>query len=119
VDAPGARPHVGGMAARGDAKVTTDHEFIRDWFERRGGCPAARPRARGGSTVRIEFRDTAGQRAVVPIEWDEFFDWFERNKLAFQYKEDRDSARFIDRASVVRPRLQRPRRRARPARARR
>ena len=98
------RPHVEGMAARGDAKVTTDHEFIRDWVERRGGTPATTRRARGTSAVQIEYRGVPGRRALVPIGWDEFFDWFEKNKLAFAYEDGRARAKFIARASVIAPR---------------
>lgn len=94
------------MAVRGDAKVTTDHEFIRDWIERRGGSPAALPRASG--SLRIDFGTTRPRR--TPIGWDEFFDWFERNQLAFQYGDGDVSARLIDRASVVKPPSRRRRR---------
>jgi len=98
------------MAARGDAKVTTDHEFIRDWVERRGGCPTAARRTRGTPVVQIDYRGTSGGRTLVPMGWDEFFDWFERNKLAFQYSGRGGSrAKFIDRASVITPRSARRR----------
>jgi hypothetical protein len=109
VDGHSSRPHVVGMAARTDAKVTTDHEFIRDWVERRGGAPAASPRTRG-AVVQIEYPGTSARQPLVPIGWDEFFDWFERNELAFQYRNGRASAKFIARATVMAPR---PRRRAR------
>jgi hypothetical protein len=99
------------MAARGDAKITTDHEFIRDWVERRGGVPAAARRRRGGTAVQIEYRGTPARQPLVPIAWDEFFDWFERNGLAFQYKDGgpRTTGKFIDRASVTAPRRARGR----------
>jgi hypothetical protein len=85
------------MAAR-ETRVTTDHEFIRDWVERRGGCPAGSTRGRRAGVVRIEY-PRAGHGARVALDWDAFFDWFEREGLAFEYGEGR--ARLIDRARAL------------------
>jgi hypothetical protein len=95
------------MAQRGSgAKVTADHEFIRDWVERRGGCPAAVKRPRqGAAALKIEYpaQSRAG-RMVSSISWDEFFDRFEQHKLAFQYQDTSrglGSWKLIERASLV------------------
>jgi hypothetical protein len=96
------------MARRASgAKVTADHEFIRDWVERRGGCPAAvkRPRRQGAASLKIEYpRQPGAGRMVSSISWDEFFDRFEQHKLAFQYQDTSrglGSWKLIDRASLM------------------
>jgi hypothetical protein len=78
----------------GAAKVTTDHDFIRRWVEQRGGCPATVKRtSRGGDPglLRIDYPGFSGATTLVPISWDEFFDKFEDNNLAFLYQDKRDS----------------------------
>ena len=75
------------MADR-NSHTTTDHEAIRQWVEARGGKPA-RVRSTGsggGGLLRIEFDDSEDD--LEPISWDEFFDAFEENDLAFLYQEE-------------------------------
>jgi hypothetical protein len=118
----------------GTPKVTTDHEFIRDWVERRGGCPTALRRSgrARAATLQVEFPGRLRtEQLLSPISWDEFFDRFEQHKLAFVYQDTargRLTSKLIDRASVIgvgpalsiselRPdRPSRPRRRARSPR---
>jgi hypothetical protein len=76
------------MAAK--SKVITDHEEIRTWVEERGGAPAAVTRTRGGrgrgegtGILRIDFPGFSGEGSLEPISWDEFFEEFDRAKLAF------------------------------------
>src|SRR5262245_12315194 len=74
----------------GSAKATIDHDEIRAWVEARGGYPArARRGGRDGGSglLRIDFQGPTGQRALERIGWDQFFDWFENNQLAFLYQE--------------------------------
>jgi hypothetical protein len=84
--------------------VTTDHEFIRDWVERRGGCPASTTR---GPRGKVELCYAAARKrpaALVPLAWDEFFDWFEKHKLAFLYREaprGAGAAKLVERSSVL------------------
>jgi hypothetical protein len=90
----------------GTAKVTADHEFIRDWVERRGGCPATVKRpGRSAVALNIEYpRRARTPRALAAISWDEFFDRFEQHKLAFQYDEASrglGSWKLIERASLA------------------
>ena len=35
--------------------------------------------------LRIDYPGYSGEETLEPIEWDEFFEWFDRNKLAFVY----------------------------------
>lgn len=81
-----------------DAKTTTDHDEIRRWAEARGGRPAS---VRGteadedAGVLRILFRDDA---ALEAISWDDFFDKFEEEELAFLYQEktsDGSQSRFF------------------------
>jgi hypothetical protein len=83
-----------------DEKVTIDHATIRRWSESRGGRPAAakpsQPRS-GTETLRIAFPDQPLPEPLREISWAEFFDTFERSRLAFVYQdavEDAIESRF-------------------------
>ncbi|HVX03681.1 MAG TPA: hypothetical protein VHA71_01030 [Rhodanobacteraceae bacterium] len=70
-----------------DAKTTTDYAEIRRWVEDRGGKPATvRGTGEDGEAgvLRIAFTDDEDLEA---IDWDEFFDKFEEESLAFLYQE--------------------------------
>ena len=74
-----------------DAKSTTDHEKIRRWAEERGGKPAAVKGTGSGNdpgVLRIDFPGYSGDESLVQITWKEFFDKFERERLAFLYQEE-------------------------------
>jgi hypothetical protein len=69
------------------AKTTTDHEKIKTWAESRGGRPARVKTGKNGSSLlRFDF-DEPDER-LEPIEWQEFFDVFEKNKLALLFQEE-------------------------------
>jgi hemerythrin superfamily protein len=85
------------------AKSTTDHNIIKKWVEKRGGTPA---RVKGTGTdaddpgiLRIDFPGFSGEDTLEPIAWDEFFDAFEANELAFLYQDEGNSrfSKFIAR----------------------
>jgi hypothetical protein len=67
------------------AKATTDHDEIRTWVEARGGHPA-RVKATGSrkdpGILRIDFPGFSGEDTLEEIEWEEFFEWFDRDNLA-------------------------------------
>lgn len=71
------------------SNITVNHSKIREWVERRGGRPA---RVMGTGhrgdpgLLRIDFPDYSG-RNLQGIGWDEFFDKFEREDLAFLYQD--------------------------------
>jgi hypothetical protein len=74
-----------------DAKTTTNHKQIKSWVEERGGDPARGKDtdSEGGSGVLlIDYPGYSGTRTLEEITWDEFFQGFEENKLAFLYQEE-------------------------------
>src|SRR5262249_47021401 len=73
------------------SKVTTDHEQIRKWAEKRGAQPACvkgtgRKRSDIGM-IRLDFPGFSGEDSLKPITWEQFFDAFDRNNLALVYQE--------------------------------
>jgi len=83
------------------AKVTTDHNVILRWAQDRGGRPAAvtlRPGHNHTPSVSIDFPGhpahatiaeawSASGASIAPLTWDEFFEKFEQDGLAFLYQE--------------------------------
>jgi len=67
-----------------ESKVTTDHDEIRRWVEERGGHPAE---VKGTELLRIDYPGFSGEDSLEEISWEEFFDAFEENNLAFLYQE--------------------------------
>ena len=73
-----------------EAKVTTDHDEIRKWVEKRGGHPArvkGTERGESGGLLRIDYPGYSGEQRLEEITWDEFFEAFEENNLAFLYQD--------------------------------
>jgi hypothetical protein len=74
-----------------ESKTTTDHDEIKQWVEERGGRPA---RVKGtetgesGGLLRIDYPGFTGEDTLEPITWEEFFQAFDENKLAFLYQEE-------------------------------
>lgn len=70
--------------------TTTNHDFIRQWVEERGGWPA-RVVGTGGENdpglIRIDFPGFSGEGSLEQIEWDEWFQGFEDNQLAFLHRD--------------------------------
>ena len=82
-----------------ESNTTTDHEEIRNWVEERGGHPAiVKGTEKGGSALlRIDYPGFSGEDKLTEITWDEFFEIFDENKLAFLYQEktaDGELSRF-------------------------
>lgn len=71
------------------AKVTTDHDTIKSWAEKRGGHPATvKGTGRGGEEagiLRLDF-DPPDEK-LEKISWDEFFEKFDDAELAFLYQD--------------------------------
>lgn len=78
-------------ARTGETETTTDHETIREWVDERGSTAAQVTQPAG---------DDPGSLAVIPegkmddslkeVSWEEFFEIFEDEGLAFRYQTDRD-----------------------------
>ena len=71
------------------AKITTNHDAIRRWAEKRQGRPAA---VRGTSTgdevgiLRLDF-EPKDEEGLEVIDWEGFFEKFDEANLAFLYQE--------------------------------
>jgi len=74
------------------AETTTDHETIRKWAEARGGTPS-RVKATGGAKdpgiLRLDFGEK--DEGLEPIDWDEFFEKFDKSGLALLYADEPDN----------------------------
>jgi hypothetical protein len=74
-----------------ESRTTTDHDEIRRWVEERGGRPA-RVRATGSEDdpgiLRIDYPGRGDDEALEEISWEDFFEAFEENNLAFLYQEE-------------------------------
>ena len=82
-----------------ESVITTNHDEIRKWVEDRGGRPAiVKGTEKGDSALlRIDYPGYSGEDTLEEIEWDEFFEIFDSNKLAFLYQdstEDGGKSRF-------------------------
>jgi hypothetical protein len=78
--------------ATSTTKQTTDHETIRRWVEEHGGKPAVvRGTGSGGAdgVLRIDFPGGAGDDQLEHVSWDEWFQAFDENGLAFLYQEQK------------------------------
>ena len=83
-----------------EARTTIDHETIKTWVEERGGTPArikGTGDSSGGGVLRIDYPGYSGEDTLEPIEWEEFFEIFDQNNLAFLHQDktkDGDLSRF-------------------------
>ena len=74
-----------------ESKITTNHEEIQKWVEQRGGRPA---RVKGteqkntSGVLRIDYPGFSGEETLEVITWEEFFEGFEANNLAFLYQDE-------------------------------
>jgi len=78
----------------GAAKTTIDHREIQRWVEQHGGQPATvrRTRSKGNpGMIRIDFPGFSGEDSLEPIGWDEWFEQFDQQKLAFLYQQGKDT----------------------------
>jgi hypothetical protein len=70
--------------------ATTDHQEIRRWVEQRGGTPAC-VKGTGGrgdaGVLRIDFPGYSGEDSLQPMDWDEWFEKFDRENLALLLQE--------------------------------
>ena len=74
------------------ARMTTDHETIKQWTQQRGGKPA---KVEGISEddpglLRIDFPDYGDGQNLQEISWSDFFKKFDEKGLALLYQEQTD-----------------------------
>jgi hypothetical protein len=74
-----------------EAKTTTNHSEIRKWVEARGGAPATVAATAEGDepgVLRILFQEEESGDTLEEISWDDFFEKFEDENLAFLYQDE-------------------------------
>ena len=76
-----------------EARITTDHDQIRQWVEARGGKPAAVKATHRGDDpgiIRLIFPDApnANDDSLEEISWEEFFEKFDDANLALVYQDN-------------------------------
>lgn len=69
-----------------EATTTTDHDEIKAWIEARGGRPAKVETKGEGGILRIDFAEPDDR--LEEIDWEEFFQIFEENGLAFLHQDE-------------------------------
>ncbi|RBP65463.1 hypothetical protein DFO66_10446 [Brevibacterium sanguinis] len=72
--------------------TTTDHDEIRSWVETHDGKPASvRSTESGGDpgVLRIDFPGGSGEDDLEHISWDDWFQKFDDENLAFLYQEQK------------------------------
>jgi hypothetical protein len=72
-----------------DTRTTTDHDEIRRWVEEHDGKPAIvrGTEGDGSAVLRIDFPGGAGEEQLEHVSWDQWFEIFDSNDLAFLYQE--------------------------------
>src|ERR1044071_10361365 len=96
------------MADTTTSKTTTNHNEIKRWVEERDGHPAiVKGTEKGGSALlRIDYPGFSGEDRLEEITWDEFFEIFDENKLAFLYQDETQSggesrfSKFVNRSKT-------------------
>lgn len=76
--------------SQSSSHTTTNHDEIRKWVEARGGRPACVKTTGGKNDIgllRIDYPGQGDDSKLQTIEWDEFFDKFDKEKLAFLYQD--------------------------------
>ena len=75
-----------------ESTTTTDHDEIRRWVEAHDGQPASVKGTESSGpagVLRIDFPGGAGEDELEHISWDDWFDKFDREKLAFLYQQQK------------------------------
>jgi hypothetical protein len=74
-----------------ESKVTTNHDEIKRWVEERKGRPArvkGTEKGKSSGLLRIDYPGYSGEETLETITWEEFFEGFEENNLAFLYQDE-------------------------------
>lgn len=82
------------------AHTTTDHDFIRRWVEERGGTPSRVKRTGDKDDpgiLRIDFPGYSGADSLEAISWEEWFEKFDENELAFLHRDIKGDDGELDR----------------------
>lgn len=72
------------------SKTTTDHAEIKRWVEARGGYPATvmgtETRDDEPGVLRIDYPGYSGAGTLERIDWEDWFEKFDEENLAFVYQ---------------------------------
>jgi hypothetical protein len=84
------------------SETTTDHDAIRKWAEKHKGKPAAVARTHEEDDVgiiRIMFPSAPNSHhdALTEISWDEFFEEFDKRKLALIFEPSSNFNKLVKR----------------------
>lgn len=74
----------------GRSLVTTNHDVIRQWAQRRNAVPATVAGTEHGDhlgVLRFDFGDNT--EGLTKVDWDQWFQTFDERKLSFVYQETR------------------------------
>lgn len=74
---------------KGQSLATRNHDVICQWAESRKAMPSVVGDTAGGGgagVLRIDFPGYGGKR-LEKIDWDDWFDTFDKRKLVFLYQE--------------------------------
>jgi len=87
------------------AETTTNHKTIQDWVSERGGHPArvkGTEKQGGVGLLRIDYPGYSGEETLERVSWEEFFEAFDNNDLAFLYEDEKNSrfSKFISRETA-------------------
>ena len=89
-----------------EGHTTTDHRKIKQWAEERGGHPATVKATKSDGEpgiLRLDFEPR--DKELEPIDWDQFFDKFDKEGLAFLYQDQTENGKvsrfhkFVNRSS--------------------
>lgn len=82
----------------GESKTTTNHDEIKQWAEERGGKPASVKGTGDNEPGILRFDFNEPEESLEQISWEDFFNKFEENNLAFLYQDetaDGNKSRFF------------------------
>ncbi len=97
--------------ANSQSGTTIDHDEIRRWAEKRGGVPSTvkgTGKKKAAGILRLDFEPK--DEDLEEISWDEFFDKFDKESLAFLYQEKTAKGqvsrfhKFVEREAASMPR---------------
>jgi hypothetical protein len=80
--------------AQSTTNKTTNHEEIRRWVEEHDGKPVSVRDTGSGDdpgVLRIDFPGGSSGDRFEEMSWDEWFEKFDENNLAFLYQEQKAS----------------------------
>lgn len=90
------------MSRTRTSKTTTNHDEIRRWVEKNGGYPArVKATGRGKNDpgiLRVDYPGFSGQDTLVKMDWDQWFEAFDDNGLAFVYQPSTRFSKLVARS---------------------